>query len=134
MTREEFINELDSFVFKYDYSYQIEGDKIAVTSGDVQENFDLYLKSIPSDVIFRNLGYVKLPYIDNIPSGVDFRNGDEVRLSSVTSIEKDVRFNNHGKVYLKSIVGGYFQSWPGNIEGINSKRLLNLMIKQGVFI
>ena len=130
MTQEEFIKELDG----EDYSYKIEGGKLIVIAGDSEGNFDLYLGSIPSDVIFRNPGYVDLLYIDNIPSGVEFRNKGDVRFSSVTSIEKDVRFNNHGKVYLKSIVGGYFQSWPGNIEGIDSKRLLNVMIKQGVFI
>jgi len=34
---------------------------------------------------------------------------------------------------LKSLLGGAFGYWKGNIEGIDSKRLLNLMIKQGVF-
>jgi hypothetical protein len=27
----------------------------------------------------------------------------------------------------------WFNDWKGNMEGIDSKRLLNLMIKQGVF-
>jgi hypothetical protein len=45
-----------------------------------------------------------------------------------------VVFNNLGDVALNSLVGGWFENWKGNIEGIDSKRLLNLMIKQGVFI
>jgi hypothetical protein len=34
---------------------------------------------------------------------------------------------------LNSLIGGRFSDWRGNIEGIDSKRLLNKMIKQGVF-
>ena len=129
MTQEEFIKELDG----EDYSYKIEGGKLIVTAGDSEGNFDLYLGSIPSDVIFRNPGYVDLLYIDNIPSGVDFRNGGDVRFSSVTSIEKGVHFNNHGEVYLKSIFGSWAHYWEGAIEGIGTKRLLNKMISIGLF-
>jgi len=34
---------------------------------------------------------------------------------------------------LRDLIGGWFNEWKGNIEGIDSKRLLNAMIKQGVF-
>jgi len=34
---------------------------------------------------------------------------------------------------LKSLLGGAFGYWEGNIEGIDEKRLLNKMIKDGVF-
>ena len=129
MTREEFIDVLDN----EGYSYEIEGGKLIVTAGDSEGNFDLYLGSIPSDVIFRNPGYVGLVYIDNIPSGVDFRNGGDVIFSPVTSIEKDVRFNNDGEVHL-NIFGSWVHHWSGNIEGVDSKRLLNLMISKGMFI
>jgi len=44
-----------------------------------------------------------------------------------------VEFKNEGFVYLESLIGGYFDDWKGNIEGIDHKRLLNKMIKQGVF-
>jgi hypothetical protein len=44
-----------------------------------------------------------------------------------------VGFRNEGGVYLNSLTGGRFYDWKGNIEGIDNKRLLNLMIKQGVF-
>jgi hypothetical protein len=52
-----------------------------------------------------------------------------------------VVFNNLGDVALNSLVGGWFENWKGNIGGIGSKRLLigskrllNLMIKRGMFI
>jgi len=44
-----------------------------------------------------------------------------------------VEFNNRGVVGLNSIIGGDFNEWEGNIEGIDSKRLLNLMISKGIF-
>jgi hypothetical protein len=37
-----------------------------------------------------------------------------------------------GGVLLRDLIGG-FGDWSGNIEGIDSKRLLNLMINKGVF-
>jgi hypothetical protein len=45
-----------------------------------------------------------------------------------------VEFKNGGDVNLDYLLGGYFNEWKGNIEGIDSKRLLNKMIKDGVFI
>jgi hypothetical protein len=42
-------------------------------------------------------------------------------------------FTNSGDVYLRSLIGGGFDDWEGNIEGIDSKRLLNLMISKGIF-
>jgi hypothetical protein len=34
---------------------------------------------------------------------------------------------------LYALIGGWFEEWKGNIEGIDSKRLMNLMINKGVF-
>ena len=59
-------------------------------------------------------------------------NGD-VWLDSLTSLPPGVVFKNRGRVYLRSLTGRWFDEWTGNIEGIDSKRLLNVMIKQGVF-
>jgi hypothetical protein len=47
-------------------------------------------------------------------------------------------FSNEGDVKLDSLIGGsipygWFSKWKGNIEGIDSKRLLNSMISKGVF-
>jgi hypothetical protein len=54
-------------------------------------------------------------------------------LNSLTSLPPGVVFKNGGDVNLKALTGDWFSKWKGNIEGIDSKRLLNSMIKQGVF-
>ena len=107
MTREEFIKVLD----EEGYSYEIEGDLIVVTYG---YGVDLSaLTSIPPGVEFKNGGYVDLESLTSLPPGVEFKNGEDV--------------------YLGLLIGRWFDEWQGNIEGIDSKRLLNVMIKQGVF-
>jgi hypothetical protein len=107
MTRDEFIEVLK----KKKYSYKIKGDNLVVTHKD---NVDLYsLTSIPPDVVFKNVGYVWLESLTSLPPGVVF--------------------NNEGHIFLGSLSGDWFDTWKGNIEGIDSKRLLNKMIKQGVF-
>ena len=154
MTQEEFIQVLD----KKGYSYKTKGDKIVVTSKD---DVDLrYLTSISPGVEFRNVGGVDLRSLTSLPPGVEFRNvgdvvnGGNVWLNSLASLPPDVEFNNGGGVYLESLTslppgvefnnGGdvgfislisvYFNDWKGNLKGIDSKRLLNLMIKRGMFI
>jgi hypothetical protein len=107
MTREEFIKMLD----KEDYSYEIQGNKI----------------------VFNNEGYVFLSSLTSLPSGVVFNNKTDVCLNRLTSLPPDVEFNNGRDVELTSLVGGWFHDWEGNIEGINNKRLLNLMISKGLF-
>jgi hypothetical protein len=44
-----------------------------------------------------------------------------------------VKFENGGNVFLESLTGDWFSEWKGNIKGIDSKRLLNMMIKKGLF-
>jgi len=107
MTREEFIEELPD----KGYYYKIEGNKIVVT----------------------HKGYVDLRSPTSLPPGVEFKNGGSVDLRSLTSLPPDAVFNNGGLVYLGSLVGGWFNRWKGNIEGIDSKRLLNVMISLGLF-
>ena len=108
MTQEEFIEVLDG----EGYSYEIEGDKIIVT---------------------RKTG-VWLTLITSLPPVMEFNNGGSVYLDSLTSLPPDVVFKNRGDVYLKSLVGEWFEDWKGNIKGIDSKSLLNVMIKRGMFI
>ena len=129
MTPEEFIAILD----EKDYSYEIEGDKIVVTEdGDV----DLYLlKTIPTDVVFNNGGYVALSSLHTIPPGVDLKNGGDVYLNLLKTIPPGVEFNNGGHVFLNLVkITGLLRKWNGNIEGIDTNRLLNLMINKGMFI
>ena len=147
MTQEAFIKILD----KKRYSYEIEGDKIVVTherevdldsltsfpSGvEFKNGGDVYLQSLtslPPGVEFRNKGHVGLNALTSIHPGVEFKNGGYVYLGSLTSIHPGVEFKNGADVWLRDIIGGLFNIWESNIEGIDSKRLLNVMIKQGVF-
>ena len=147
MTREEFIKILK----EKRYPYKIEGDKIIVTDewnvdlnsltsippgvefknvGDVHLN---RLTSLPPGVEFKNVGYVILFSLTSLPPGAEFKNRGNVGLNSLTFLPSGVEFNNEGDVYLEYLTGGWFDVWKGNIEGIDSKRLLNKMIKDGVF-
>ena len=108
MTREEFIEVLKD----KGYPYMIRGNKVVVT-----DEGDVHLQSLTS-----------------LPPGVSFRNEGGVDLRSLTSLSPGVEFRNEGYVYLDSLIGGFFSEWEGNIEGVNSKRLLNLMISKGLFL
>ena len=147
MTQEEFIKVLK----KEKYSYEIEGDRIIVT-GDGDVNLSA-LTSLSPGVEFRNGGNVDLDALTSLPPGVEFRNESDVWLDSLISLHPGVEFKNRGDVYLRSltslppgvvfknggdvdlrsVTGNWFKYWKVNIEGIDSKRLLNVMIKQRVF-
>ena len=127
MTKEEFIKVLEG----EGYSYEIEGDKIIVTH---KWNVDLRnLTSIPPGVEFMNVGWVDLDRLTSLPPDVEFNNGGNVDLDALTSIPPGVEFNNGRWVNLGSLIGGWVPDWKGNIEGVGSTRLLNKMIKDGVF-
>jgi hypothetical protein len=147
MTGEEFIKVLK----RNGYSYEMEGDKIIVTYKDSVYLSDLTslppdvefkneggvnlssLTSISPGVEFKNKGSVNLRSLTSLPPGVVFKNGGNVYLESLTSIPPGVEFKNKKDVYLRSLIGGWIDDWKGNIEGIDSNRLLNSMIKQGIF-
>ena len=73
-----------------------------------------YSYEIEGDKLVVTGWYVFLDSLETLPPGVEFKNGRDV--------------------YLSSLVGGRIDEWSGNIKGLDSKRLLNVMIKQGVFI
>ena len=125
MTREEFIDYLKEL----DHSYIEEDNRIVITSRG-----DVLLRNPHSDVEFRNGGGVWLEFITSLPPEMVFNNGGDVGLFSLRSISPDVVFKNRGDVYLRSLTGNWFSKWEGNIEGIDSKRLLNSMISKGMFI
>ena len=129
MTREAFKQVLD----EKQYPYEIEGNRVVVTHGGYTNLGGL--TSLPSGVEFRNGGSVNLESLISLPSGVVFKNvgGEHGFLDSLTSIPSGAVFENWGDVYLESLIGGYFDDWEGNIEGIDSKRLLNKMISLGLF-
>ena len=124
MTREEFIQILDN----EGDSYVIEGDKIVVT-----EDGNVFLTSIPPGVEFKNGGSVYLQSLETLPPGVEFNNGGTVYLDLLKTIPPGVVFKNGGGVYLRSLTGDWFNDWDSNINGIDSKTLLNGMIKRGIF-
>ncbi len=131
MTREEFIEILD----REGYSYEIEGDKIVVTDDNVDISFGSGLTTLPSGVEFRNGGFLDaMNALIELPPDVKFSNDGGVALSSLKRISPGVVFRNEGDVELHSLVGGWFDRWPGNIEGIDNKSLLNVMVKRGMFI
>ena len=145
MTREAFIAELKG----KSYSYEIEGDKIIVTSnGYVDLNA---FTSLPPGVEFKNKGSVYLNSLTSLPPGVVFSNEGEVGLGSLTSLSPGVIFDNGGAIDLgplkkipPSVVFnnkgwvnldwfGSSWEWRGNIKGIGGNRLLNKMISIGLF-
>ena len=130
MTREEFIEVLED----NEYSYEIEGGKIVVTDDNVDISFGSGLTTLPSGVEFRNGGFLDaMNALIELPPDVKFSNDGGVALSSLKRISPGVVFRNEGDVELHSLVGGWFDGWPGNIEGIDPNSLLNLMISKGVF-
>ena len=147
-SQEKFIKKLK----REDYPYEIEGDKVVVTD---RRSVDLEsLTSLPPGVVFKNKSYVNLESLTSLPPGVEFKNGGNVYLNSLTSLPPGVVFKNEGEVILDSLtslpsgvvfenggdvnlgslIGDYSNRWSGNIKGVDSKRLLNSMIKQGIFI
>ena len=127
MTQEKFREVLD----EKRYSYEMEGNKIVVTSNGYA---DLNaLTSLPPGVEFKNKGAVWLSELTSLPPGMEFGNKGRVYLNSLTSIPPGVEFKNRGHINLKSLMDGFFNDWKGNIKGIDSKRLLNKMISLGLF-
>jgi hypothetical protein len=126
VTRKEFIKILKD----NRYSYEIEGDKIIVTDDEHRVSLNV-LKSLPPNVHFKNVGTVDLTRLETIPPGTVFENGGHVNLADIQSIPRNnVEFRNGGYVWMMSLNNEEFE---GNIEGIDNKRLLNLMISKGVF-
>jgi hypothetical protein len=90
---------------------------------------------LPVDVQLNNRGEVDLRSLVKLSDRV-FNNRGDVNLWSLKVISANVRFNNNWDVTLGSLIGGSFgrfEDWSGNIEGINSTKLLNLMISKGIF-
>ena len=108
MTREEFIKLLDDNRKRYN----IEGNNIIVNDD----------------------GPLAFSFLDKgIPPGVIFKNGGFVTLGKTRIIDPSVEFHNSGVVIFDLDGLRYIHNWDGNIEGINDKKMLNLMIKKGIF-
>lgn len=129
MKREYFLRILE----EEGYSHLLEGDKIvAMSNGSMELDF---IKSIPPNVEFRNKGTLYLNILESIPPGTFFNNRGNVYLNQITSIPPGVVFNNIGKIQLRSSYLLHpFIPMEWEINGIDSNRLLNLMIKKSIFI
>lgn len=144
MTQEEFIEILDN----ENYSYEIEGDRIVVTHDKkfikkgpyginlVASEFNgeyWVINSIPSGVIFKNKGYLNLNQLEEMPDSVEFRNTGNLKLDNIptSEIHSGCVFDNTGSIEFSNFI--WDNKWSGNIEGVNDKRLLNFMIKKGLF-
>lgn len=128
--------EFTSILHKKGYSYRIDGDMIIVintnNNGVVNPSIDLRdITSIPPNVIFNNSGYVFLTKLTSIPPNVIFNNRRYIDLRNCLKIDSSVIFNNEESIFVDKLITN---NWEGNIEGIDSKRLLNLMISKGIFI
>jgi len=137
MTGEEFKNLLQ----RRGYPYRIDGDYIIVGTEYKDdytpreaEDLSFIENSIPPNVIFINHGNLVLKYLREIPENVKFYNSGWIDLTTVKFIRTEIEFNNEDDVYLGFLVGRWFSEWENNIEGIDSKMLLNLMIKKGLFV
>jgi hypothetical protein len=140
MTREEFIEVLN----REEYSYEIQGDKIVVTDKEAvhlagssfTKEGEVYIEiiySIPDGVIFKNSGLLNLSSLEKIPEDVEFRNTGDLWLSGISTSEipPGFLFKNAGSINFSN--EHWNHEWSGNIEGINDKRLMDLMIKHGMF-
>ena len=93
---------------------------------------DLGVKSLPRGVEFTNPGYVYLDSLESIPPDTKFKNGRSLSLYSLKSIPKEIVFENGTVIWLDSL-GINSNQWEGNLEGINTRRIINKMIELGLF-
>jgi hypothetical protein len=139
ITSSEFIYVLD----KMDFIYSIEGDMIIIGSNGLSKkgyrdlnhgNINLSaLKSLPPNIVFKNTGWIDFESITYVPPGTNFDNGGRVYLDSVTEISPTANFGDYvtdvwiEKLRIKT------EEWDLDISGIRDVRILNKMIKDGLF-
>lgn len=147
MTRKKFMKYLRD----RRYTYDLEGDRIIVNMYNRDLNL-LDLRSIPDNVIFKNEGDVAFWDLEEFPRGLEFRNQGDVYANQIESILIPVIFKNSGDISLRNVkkIAPHikFENRHGDVffttlinTGIDtpggsiwSKRVLNLAIKQGVFV
>ena len=160
MTREEFIKVLDRE--DYTYEIEGDKIIVTGGNSDGYVSLR-WIQSIPSGVEFRNEGSVDLESVEEIPADTVFnnhyRNRNGVYLRSIKSVPPGLKFNRYSDIYLDSLEvlepGVEFNNYLGDIHSnifgnkwfsslkvskvfyglnsINNIRLLNLMIKRGIF-
>lgn len=161
MTREEFIKVLKDKDYTYDIEGDnlvvTGGDSDgyvslkwiqSIPSGvEFRNNGSVDLESIkeiPSDTVFNNhygkTNSVYLHSIKRVPAGLKFNRGSDIYLDSLEGLEPGVEFNNYSGDIHSNIFGN---KWFSSLEAtkvfyesnsINNIKLLNIMIKRGMFI
>lgn len=125
MTREEFINMLKEKGF----GYEISGNTINVNH---EYNFSVVEINdpieIPNGVKFTNLGSVWISDLLGINPGVEFHNGGTINLFR-RETERGDGFRKIYRIFSTNKIEHVHA-----IDGIDPKRLLNLMIKKGLFM
>jgi hypothetical protein len=142
MTREAFIAYLESR--NIDFELSTSGMIVITHKEEVRLNHEV--DEIPSDVEFRNPSQVRGSWVKVVNPNVIFNMQGKygasatVWLPDVEKIYPGVEFHNNGSCILKVLERpkisnvSFFRHWDGNIEGVDSNRLLNAMIKRELFI
>lgn len=148
MTREEFIDRIEKIP---GYYYELEGDKIIIPKYCVKMDWAIEslppgvefrnsgsvildsLKEIPSGTKFYNKAWVSLNAIKHVPDGVEFYNTSGVVMDEVVSISPGVEFNNGGAISMERLKVNTEFDWEFEVKGIDDKKVLNGMIKRGIF-
>jgi hypothetical protein len=99
------------------------------------------IEELPSGIEFRNGGDIQMGELKELPSDVVIANGGTIFLRSIEKIHPGVEFNNGQGKYLESV--SFLSVFLGDknnihteckIDRINNRRLINFMIKKGLFI
>lgn len=142
MTRKEFIEYLES----HHIDFELSPSGVIVITHQDDVDFNYQVTEIPSGVEFRNLYQVRCTWVKTVNPNVIFRNkgkygaGARVWLPHANKIYPGVEFHNEDSCILNVLEQEKrantipFSNWEGNIEGVDSNRLLNLMISKGIFL
>jgi hypothetical protein len=119
------------------YPYREEGGRLVIDYLYDGQTLDLSdVKTIPSEVSFRNINSVYLDSLEAIPSGVEF-SVKYVRLYSLKRISPSSWFSLDTTVFSNAVWQGTWgirsRITKFGIPGINHNRVLNRMISLGLF-
>jgi hypothetical protein len=147
MTRYDFVEYLIYEEIKIGFFPSNTTSNMLVITHEGDVHLGSEVDEIPSGVEFRNTGHVRGSWVKIVNPNVIFNNQGKsgskgtVWLPDADKIYPGVEFRNNGSCILKAMEPSgktdfqtYGSYWKGNIRGINSHRLLNVMINNGLFI
>jgi len=135
---------IGEFQIPYDIEFNNEGSVQFDPGSTLPEGIvfnnkgDIWLEDVndlPENVTFNNEGEINLATYTKIPASTKFneKNGD-IFLNSLKSVSPEIQFHNRGILVLGKIDPRAREGWKGFVPGIDDKRLINFMIKKGLFI